>query len=40
MTSFLRRVRVAEVEPVTSRIKRFRLVPVDGALSDFSAGLT
>lgn len=38
MTSFLRRVRVAEVEPVTSRIKRFRLVPVDSAFSDFSGG--
>lgn len=38
MTSFLRRVRVAEVEPVTSRIKRFRLVPIDGAFSDFSGG--
>lgn len=38
MTSFLRRVRVAEVEPVTSRIKRFRLVPFDGAFSNFSGG--
>lgn len=37
--SFLRRVRVAEVEPVTSRIKRFRLVAVDGeALHEFSGG--
>ena len=38
--SFLRRVRVAEVEPVTSRIKRFRLVSADTglALSEFSGG--
>lgn len=38
-TSSLRRVRVAEVEPVASRIKRFRLVSADtGALSEFSGG--
>lgn len=37
--SFLRTVRVAEVEPVASRIKRFRLVGVDSApLSLFSGG--
>ncbi|MCC7252675.1 PDR/VanB family oxidoreductase [Hyphomicrobium sp.] len=37
--SFLRRVRVAEVEPVASRIKRFRLVSADGEpLSEFSGG--
>jgi ferredoxin-NADP reductase len=36
----LRRVRVAEVEPVASRIKRFRLVSADtgAALSEFSGG--
>lgn len=40
MTSYLRRVRVAEVEPVASRIKRFRLVSADSgaALSEFSGG--
>jgi len=38
MTSFLHRVRVAEVEPVTSRIKRFRFVSTNGALSEFSGG--
>ncbi|MGD9510944.1 MAG: ferredoxin reductase, partial [Geminicoccaceae bacterium] len=37
--SFLRRVRVAEIEPVTSRIKRFRLVTADGgSLHEFSGG--
>ncbi|MGE3229509.1 MAG: 2Fe-2S iron-sulfur cluster-binding protein [Hyphomicrobium sp.] len=37
--SFLRRVRVAEIEPVASRIKRFRLVAADGAsLHEFSGG--
>ncbi|WP_295559728.1 PDR/VanB family oxidoreductase [uncultured Hyphomicrobium sp.] len=37
--SFLRRVRVAEIEPVASRIKRFRLVSTDGRpLSEFSGG--
>jgi len=35
----LRRVRVAEVEPVANRIKRFRLVDIDNApLSEFSGG--
>jgi ferredoxin-NADP reductase len=38
-TSFLRRVRVAEIEPVASRIKRFRLVSTDSQpLSEFSGG--
>lgn len=38
-TSFLRRVRVAEVEPVTNRIKRFRLISADSRpLSEFSGG--
>ncbi len=38
--SFLRKVRVAEVEPVANRIKRFRLVSADTgtALSEFSGG--
>ncbi|HEX2840448.1 PDR/VanB family oxidoreductase [Hyphomicrobium sp.] len=37
--SSMRRVRVAEVEPVTSRIKRFRLVSADSTpLSEFSGG--
>lgn len=37
--SFLRRVRVAEIEPVASRIKRFRLVSVDDSdLTPFSGG--
>lgn len=37
--SFLRRVRVAEIEPVASRIKRFRLVPIDSQpLFEFSGG--
>jgi ferredoxin-NADP reductase len=38
--SFLRRVRVAEVEPVAARIKRFRLVSADNSvpLSEFSGG--
>lgn len=37
--SFLRRVRVAEVEPVAGRIKRFRLVSTDSRpLSEFSGG--
>lgn len=37
--SFLRRVRVAEIEPVASRIKRFRFVSTDGRpLSEFSGG--
>ncbi|WP_045835722.1 PDR/VanB family oxidoreductase [Hyphomicrobium sp. 99] len=37
--SLLRRVRVAEVEPVANRIKRFRLVDADNApLSEFSGG--
>ena len=37
--SFLRRVRVAEIEPVAARIKRFRLVPVDSQpLFEFSGG--
>lgn len=37
--SFLRTVRVAEVEPVASRIKRFRLVSADSQpLSEFSGG--
>lgn len=35
----LRRVRVAEVEQVAARIKRFRLVDIDNApLSEFSGG--
>ena len=38
-TSSLRRVRVAEVEPVASRIKRFRLVSADDTpLTQFSGG--
>lgn len=38
-TSTLRRVRVAEVEPVASRIKRFRLVSAEsGPLTQFSGG--
>jgi len=39
-TSRLHRVRVAEIEPVASRIKRFRLVSADPgmALSEFSGG--
>jgi ferredoxin-NADP reductase len=38
-TSSLRRVRVAEVEPVASRIKRFRLVSADSEpLTQFSGG--
>jgi ferredoxin-NADP reductase len=38
--SSLRRVRVAEIEPVANRIKRFRLVSADtgAALSEFSGG--
>lgn len=37
--SFLRRVRVAEIEPVASRIKRFRLVDVENQpLAEFSGG--
>lgn len=37
--SLLRRVRVAEVEQVAKRIKRFRLVDIDNApLSEFSGG--
>jgi ferredoxin-NADP reductase len=37
--SLLRRVRVVEVEPVATRIKRFRLVDIDNApLSEFSGG--
>lgn len=39
MSASLRKVRVAEIEPVTSRIKRFRLVSADGsALTEFSGG--
>ncbi|WP_072393041.1 PDR/VanB family oxidoreductase [Hyphomicrobium sp. CS1GBMeth3] len=38
-TSSLRRVRVAEIEPVASRIKRFRLVSADSEpLTQFSGG--
>lgn len=38
-TTSLRRVRVAEVEPVASRIKRFRLVSADSSpLTQFSGG--
>lgn len=38
-TSLLRRVRVAEVEPVSSRVKRFRFVSADTVpLSEFSGG--
>ncbi|MBS0268791.1 MAG: oxidoreductase [Proteobacteria bacterium] len=37
--NILRRVRVAEVEPVANRIKRFRFVDIDNApLSEFSGG--
>lgn len=37
--SFLRRVRVAEVEPITPRIKRFRLVDAENRpLPEFSGG--
>ena len=38
-TTSLRRVRVAEIEPVASRIKRFRLVSTDSSpLTQFSGG--